>query len=189
MQHEFFAFYTKSHIIHDSSESFLRLKKNFLCKISTFEQLRFCSLYLTVVVFVFHYLLFDCCRNCVLHLHKICIIKLPSTQDKRPLLQAPPSLWSVSGTPQKSVGLSGAALAHVGSEEQRVPEQGEPAPAQQLLEQRPLILSLRLQRLRPQQGQVPPPTGELQVRPHLPSSSSPPLQTPPNDLAIVQGEG
>lgn len=87
-------------------------------------------------------------------------------QDKRrPLIQAAPSLQSGSAAPPKPVGVSGTPHAHLWQEERGVPEQKQRAPAQQLLEQRVLVVALRLQRQRPQQGQVPAQqTEQLQVK-------------------------
>lgn len=86
-------------------------------------------------------------------------------QDKRrPLIQAAPSLQSRSAAPPKPVGVSGTPHAHLWQEERGVPEQKQRAPAQQLLEQRVFVVALRLQRQRPQQGQVSAqPTEQLQV--------------------------
>lgn len=87
-------------------------------------------------------------------------------QDKRrPLIQAAPSLQSGSAAPPKPVGVSRTPHAHLWQEERGVPEQKQRAPAQQLLEQRVFVVALRLQRQRPQQGQVPAqPTEQLQVK-------------------------
>ncbi|KAA8586419.1 hypothetical protein FQN60_000255 [Etheostoma spectabile] len=63
-----------------------------------------------------------------------------SSDKRRPLFQAPPPLQQGSGTPPEPVGISGMPPTHVGQEEGGVPEQTQPPAAQQLLEQRALIL-------------------------------------------------
>lgn len=95
------------------------------------------------------------------------MLPIPPPKDERwPLLQASPALLSGSGSPPEPVGVSRAPLARVRQEERGVPEQSQTPTAQQLLEQRAFVVTLRLQRQRSQQDQVPPRQAEqLQVRP------------------------
>lgn len=92
-------------------------------------------------------------------------------QDKeRPLLQAAPPLQSGSAAPPEPVGIPGAPHAPVGQEEGRVPRQKQRPAAQQLVEQRLLVVALgHLQRQRPWQGPVAAQQAEqLQVRTSTP---------------------
>lgn len=81
--------------------------------------------------------------------------------------QTSPPLKPGSGASQEPLGDSRTSFIHIKKKEQRVPKQSQPPPAQQLLEQRPLVLTLGLQRQRPRQGQIPPQqTEHVQVRRH-----------------------
>lgn len=80
---------------------------------------------------------------------------LAGQDKKRPLLQAASSLQPGSAAPPEPVSVPGTPLAPVRQEEGRVPQQKQQPAAEQLVEQRLLVVALGgVQRQRPQQGPV-----------------------------------